>query len=204
MASKDNWCHFIKCNDFLFYALRMIYHTKVFSSSLFYPIYHQGKARNLSDWSKEHECVSMKKSWTRSNVNQQSLFRLFVSSCLNFWKISPQYLPNSDLLLLMSSIFFESLAVPQPSGHRVLTFLLSSKKFQVQEKKVKKVCSMNLDPAKAVGNGPVVSPSMSISPKAHMANGGCGEKSFGCSSNDFSFPSDGLSSLHLPVVVVLV
>ncbi|KAI3407401.1 Serine/threonine-protein phosphatase 2A 55 kDa regulatory subunit B [Psidium guajava] len=85
-------------------------------------------------------------------------------------------------------------------------FLLSTndktiKYWKVQEKKVKKVCSMNLDPSNAVGNGPVVSPSMSISPKPHMANGGCSKKSFGCSSNDFSIPSDGVPSLHLPVVV---
>ncbi|CAK7353006.1 unnamed protein product [Dovyalis caffra] len=84
-------------------------------------------------------------------------------------------------------------------------FLLSTndktiKFWKVQEKKVKKICDMNVDPAKATGNGPVVGPSISTSSKPYTANGGCLDKPLG-SNNDFSFPPGGLSSLHLPVVL---
>lgn len=74
---------------------------------------------------------------------------------------------------------------------------------QVQEKKVKKVCSMNNDPSKAMGNGTVDSASLSISSKPCLANGEQDMRPFGCSNNDFQFPSEGVPSLHLPVVVVL-
>jgi hypothetical protein len=60
---------------------------------------------------------------------------------------------------------------------------------------------MNVDPAKAAGNGPLVGPSISTSSKPYTANGGCLDKPLGL-SNDFSFPPGGVSSLHLPVVVV--
>ncbi|PPD70670.1 hypothetical protein GOBAR_DD32451 [Gossypium barbadense] len=77
-------------------------------------------------------------------------------------------------------------------------FLLSTndktiKLWKVQEKKVKKVCNMNVDSTKAMGNGPIVGSSISTSSKQHIANGGC-------TSNDFSFPTGGFPSLHLPVV----
>jgi hypothetical protein len=72
---------------------------------------------------------------------------------------------------------------------------------QVHEKKVKKICDMNVDPAKAAGNGPVVGPSIPTSSKPYTANGGCLDKPLGL-SNDFSFPLGGVPSLHLPVVVV--
>ncbi|MBA0639008.1 hypothetical protein Goklo_022069, partial [Gossypium klotzschianum] len=80
-------------------------------------------------------------------------------------------------------------------------FLLSTndktiKLWKVQEKKVKKVCNMNVDLTKAMGNGPIVGSSISTSSKQHIANGGC-------TSNDFSFPTGGFPSLHLPVVVVV-
>lgn len=61
---------------------------------------------------------------------------------------------------------------------------------------------MNVDPAKAAGNGPVVGPSIPTSSKLYTANGGCLDRTFDYSSNDFSFPSGGVQSLHLPVVVV--
>lgn len=72
----------------------------------------------------------------------------------------------------------------------------------MQEKKVKKISEMNVDPSKVVGNGSLASSSNSTSsPKPHLANGGCQDRS--CPSNDFSFPAGGIPSLHLPVVVVL-
>ncbi|KAI5586264.1 hypothetical protein POPTR_006G231000v4 [Populus trichocarpa] len=87
-------------------------------------------------------------------------------------------------------------------------FLLSTndktiKFWKVQEKKVKKICDMNVDPAKAAGNGPLVGPSISTSSKPYTANGGCLDKPLGL-SNDFSFPPGGVSSLHLPVVLTSI
>jgi serine/threonine-protein phosphatase 2A regulatory subunit B len=85
-------------------------------------------------------------------------------------------------------------------------FLLSTndktiKFWKVQEKKVKKVCDMNMDLSRSVGNGPVVCSSISASSKPCMANGGCDERPFGYSSIDTSLPSGGLPSLRLPMVV---
>lgn len=74
---------------------------------------------------------------------------------------------------------------------------------QVQEKKVKKISDMNIDPSRAVGNGSVASSSVSSSPKQCSANGGYADRSLNCLSNDLSFPPGGFSSLRLPVVVVL-
>jgi hypothetical protein len=74
---------------------------------------------------------------------------------------------------------------------------------QVQEKKIKKVSDMNLDPSKALGNGSVASSSNSVSPKAHLANGGYPSRLYGYLSSDFSFPPGGIPSLRLPMVVVL-
>uniref|UniRef100_A0A2N9F7B6 Serine/threonine-protein phosphatase 2A 55 kDa regulatory subunit B n=1 Tax=Fagus sylvatica TaxID=28930 RepID=A0A2N9F7B6_FAGSY len=84
-------------------------------------------------------------------------------------------------------------------------FLLSTndktiKFWKVQEKKVKKVCDMNMDLSRSVGNGPVVCSSISASSKPCMANGGCDERPFGYSSIDTSLPSGGLPSLRLPMV----
>lgn len=59
---------------------------------------------------------------------------------------------------------------------------------------------MNLDPSKAVGNGNVASSSNVVSPKSYLANGL--DRSFSYSSNEFSFPPGGISSLRLPTVVV--
>ncbi|KAA3486571.1 Serine/threonine phosphatase 2A 55 kDa regulatory subunit B beta-like protein [Gossypium australe] len=77
-------------------------------------------------------------------------------------------------------------------------FLLSTndktiKFWKVQEKKVKKVCDMNVDSSKAMGNGPIVDSSISTSSKQFIENGGC-------IRNDFSFPTGGFPSLRLPVV----
>lgn len=85
-------------------------------------------------------------------------------------------------------------------------FLLSTndktiKFWKVQEKKVKKVSDVNLDPSKAVGNGSVASSSISSSPKPYLANGGCPDRSYGYQSNALSFPPGGIPSLRLPVVV---
>ncbi|GAU27400.1 hypothetical protein TSUD_356350 [Trifolium subterraneum] len=85
-------------------------------------------------------------------------------------------------------------------------FLLSTndktiKFWKVQEKKVKKISDMNIDPSKAMGNGSIASSSSSNSSKPHLANGGSSEKSYNYLSNDFSFPPGGLPSLRLPSVV---
>ncbi|XP_002516465.2 serine/threonine protein phosphatase 2A 55 kDa regulatory subunit B beta isoform isoform X1 [Ricinus communis] len=85
-------------------------------------------------------------------------------------------------------------------------FLLSTndktiKFWKVQEKKVKKVCNMNVDPAKTTGNGPIVgAASMSTSPNMYIANGGYLDRSSNHSSNDFSFSGD-VQNLHLPVLI---
>ncbi|XP_062008580.1 serine/threonine protein phosphatase 2A 55 kDa regulatory subunit B beta isoform-like isoform X3 [Rosa rugosa] len=83
-------------------------------------------------------------------------------------------------------------------------FLLSTndktiKFWKVQEKKVKKVSEMNVDPSKTVANGSVGSSSSLSNPKMHLANGGC--QSFSSLSNDISFPPGGIPSLRLPQVV---
>ncbi|XP_057959578.1 serine/threonine protein phosphatase 2A 55 kDa regulatory subunit B beta isoform-like isoform X3 [Malania oleifera] len=84
-------------------------------------------------------------------------------------------------------------------------FLLSTndktiKFWKVQEKKVKKVCDMNLEPSASLSNGSVASSCTSSSSKAYVANGGCIERPLNYLSNDFSFPFGGIPSLHLPVV----
>ncbi|KAF7814164.1 serine/threonine protein phosphatase 2A 55 kDa regulatory subunit B beta isoform isoform X2 [Senna tora] len=87
-------------------------------------------------------------------------------------------------------------------------FLLSTndktiKYWKVQEKKVKKISEMNVDPLKAMGNGcvgSVASSSNSSSSRPYLANGGSADKSYSYLSNDFSFPPGGIPSLRLPVV----
>ncbi|KAK1313301.1 Serine/threonine protein phosphatase 2A 55 kDa regulatory subunit B beta isoform [Acorus calamus] len=84
-------------------------------------------------------------------------------------------------------------------------FLLSTndktiKYWKVQEKKVKKICEMNMDPSCSVGNGSIPGPSTSPGSKMNLANGGCSERPYNYLSNDFSFPPGGFPSLHLPVV----
>ncbi|CAN8312410.1 unnamed protein product [Cochlearia groenlandica] len=84
----------------------------------------------------------------------------------------------------------------QPANGAV--FLLSTndktiKYWKVQEKKVKKVCEMNIDPSKASG---INSQTSSSSPTRIVANGVHADKAF-----DFTFPPGGIPSLRLPVVV---
>uniref|UniRef100_A0A1J3F7K9 Serine/threonine-protein phosphatase 2A 55 kDa regulatory subunit B n=1 Tax=Noccaea caerulescens TaxID=107243 RepID=A0A1J3F7K9_NOCCA len=79
-------------------------------------------------------------------------------------------------------------------------FLLSTndktiKYWKVQEKKIKKISEMNIDP-KVIGNSSIPS---SSSPPPIVANGVHAEP-HGCMSNDFSFPPGGIPSLRLPVV----
>lgn len=79
-------------------------------------------------------------------------------------------------------------------------FLITSyfKNVQVQEKKLKKILQLNLDHSHPVGNGSIVSASAS----SCLPNGGSSEKHLNYVGHDVSFPSGGISSLHLPVVVV--
>lgn len=73
---------------------------------------------------------------------------------------------------------------------------------QVQEKKVKKIAEMNVDPSKTMGNGSIASSSNSTSSGSCLVNGGNPDGSYNYLSNDFSFPPGGIPSLRLPVVVV--
>ncbi|XP_022853719.1 serine/threonine protein phosphatase 2A 55 kDa regulatory subunit B beta isoform-like [Olea europaea var. sylvestris] len=84
-------------------------------------------------------------------------------------------------------------------------FLLSTndktiKYWKVQEKKVKKISEMNVDPSKVAGNGSVANASVSPSPNHNLANGGFVDQSDNCLSKDASFPAPAISSLRLPVV----
>ncbi|XP_012077311.1 serine/threonine protein phosphatase 2A 55 kDa regulatory subunit B beta isoform isoform X2 [Jatropha curcas] len=84
-------------------------------------------------------------------------------------------------------------------------FLLSTndktiKFWKVQEKKVKKVSEMNVDPAKATGNGSITGSSMQTSSKLYTANGGSLDRPLGYPSNDFSLSTGSVPSLHLPVL----
>ncbi|KAL3639745.1 Serine/threonine protein phosphatase 2A 55 kDa regulatory subunit B beta isoform [Castilleja foliolosa] len=85
-------------------------------------------------------------------------------------------------------------------------FLLSTndktiKFWKVQEKKVKKISEINVDPSKGVGNVGIASSSVSSSPKPLLANGDCSVvQSYNSSSNDLSFSARGIPSLRLPVV----
>ncbi|KAI3684203.1 hypothetical protein L6452_33424 [Arctium lappa] len=85
-------------------------------------------------------------------------------------------------------------------------FLLSTndktiKFWKVQEKKIKKIADMSMEPSKATGNGSVASPSVTSTPKPQLANGGYTDKSYTSLSNELLFPPGGIPSLRLPVVV---
>ncbi|RZB84520.1 Serine/threonine protein phosphatase 2A 55 kDa regulatory subunit B beta isoform isoform C [Glycine soja] len=71
---------------------------------------------------------------------------------------------------------------------------------EVQEKKVKKISEMNVDPSKSMGNGSIASSSNSSSSRPYLANGGSPDR-YNYISNDFSFPPGGIPSLRLPMVV---
>lgn len=78
---------------------------------------------------------------------------------------------------------------------------------QVQEKKVKKIAEMNVDPSlKTMGNGSIASSSNLSNPKPSLENGGYpdSDRSFNYLSSEFSFPPGGIPSLRLPVVVVFI
>ncbi|XP_051115820.1 serine/threonine protein phosphatase 2A 55 kDa regulatory subunit B beta isoform-like isoform X2 [Andrographis paniculata] len=85
-------------------------------------------------------------------------------------------------------------------------FLLSTndktiKFWKVQEKKVKKVADINVNPSKASGNGgSTASSSVCASPRQCLDNGGCSDQPYNSLSNDFLFPPGGIPSLRLPVV----
>ncbi|KAI7979811.1 hypothetical protein LOK49_Contig242G00003 [Camellia lanceoleosa] len=90
-------------------------------------------------------------------------------------------------------------------GFMLINYAPESKKprlrqSKVQEKKVKKIFDMNINPFKAVGNGGVTSSSGSSTPTPYLANGENADKSYHSLSNDFSFPPRGISSLYLPAV----
>lgn len=71
---------------------------------------------------------------------------------------------------------------------------------QVQEKKVKKISELNVDPSKVCR---AASSSVSSSPKQYLSNGSYPDRSYNSSRNDgLSFPLDGIHSLRLPMVVV--
>ncbi|KAJ0755609.1 putative transcription factor WD40-like family [Helianthus annuus] len=84
-------------------------------------------------------------------------------------------------------------------------FLLSTndktiKFWKVQEKKIKKIADLNLDPVKAVGNGSIASSSVSsVNYLLHTGNGEYTDKSYTSLNKDFS-SSGAIQSLRLPVV----
>ncbi|XP_076960305.1 serine/threonine protein phosphatase 2A 55 kDa regulatory subunit B beta isoform-like isoform X1 [Bidens hawaiensis] len=84
-------------------------------------------------------------------------------------------------------------------------FLLSTndktiKYWKVQEKKIKKVADLNVDPLKAVGNGSIASSSISsVNNLSNTANGEYKDKSSTSLNKDFS--AGAIQSLRLPVVV---
>ncbi|KAH0668090.1 hypothetical protein KY285_029296 [Solanum tuberosum] len=84
-------------------------------------------------------------------------------------------------------------------------FLLSTndktiKFWKVQEKKVKKISDLNIDPSRDVANGSMPSSSVSSSQKQYLVNGCYTDGSSECLSNDLLFPPGGLPALRLPVV----
>ncbi|KAK3032023.1 hypothetical protein RJ639_036397, partial [Escallonia herrerae] len=83
-------------------------------------------------------------------------------------------------------------------------FLLSTndktiKLWKVQEKKVKKICDVNVDPSKSMGNGSLGGSSVSTNCKT-IANGGQIDNTFNHLSSDFSSSNGGIPSLRMPVV----
>ncbi|KAK1436051.1 hypothetical protein QVD17_01826 [Tagetes erecta] len=82
-------------------------------------------------------------------------------------------------------------------------FLLSTnnktiKCWKVQEKKIKKICHMNIDPHKLTSNGFLTAPKSNVAAisKSDISNGGTIDKHSCCTNNAISLPS-----LHLPVVI---
>ncbi|XP_023642324.1 serine/threonine protein phosphatase 2A 55 kDa regulatory subunit B alpha isoform isoform X1 [Capsella rubella] len=84
-------------------------------------------------------------------------------------------------------------------------FLLSTndktiKFWKVQDKKIKKICDINTDSSRTLGNGSVASSSNSNSTNTCLPNGGLPDKVNNSLSNDFSSPPGGIPLLRLPVV----
>ncbi|KAI0494197.1 hypothetical protein KFK09_024328 [Dendrobium nobile] len=84
-------------------------------------------------------------------------------------------------------------------------FLLSTndktiKFWKVQEKKVKRISEMNVDPSQAAGNGNISSSNTS-SPRVYLPNGACSEVPYKNLSHDINIPPGGFPTLRLPVVV---
>ncbi|KVH89913.1 Protein phosphatase 2A, regulatory subunit PR55 [Cynara cardunculus var. scolymus] len=75
-------------------------------------------------------------------------------------------------------------------------FLLSTndktiKCWKVQEKKIKKICHMNIEPPKPTSNGFVSGSNVPTMSKPHTANGDGIDKHLRCMSDNVPFPSDG-------------
>ncbi|XP_024015460.1 serine/threonine protein phosphatase 2A 55 kDa regulatory subunit B alpha isoform isoform X1 [Eutrema salsugineum] len=84
-------------------------------------------------------------------------------------------------------------------------FLLSTndktiKFWKVQERKIKKICDINTDSSRSLGNGSVASSSNANSTNSGLTNGGLPDNVNNFLSNDYSFPPGGIPSLQLPVV----
>lgn len=70
---------------------------------------------------------------------------------------------------------------------------------QIQEKKIKKISDMNIEPSRAAGNG---NPSCSIV-RPYVTNGGYADRSYAYFGRDLSLPAGSFAALHLPTVVFL-
>ncbi|GKC61589.1 serine/threonine protein phosphatase 2A 55 kDa regulatory subunit B beta isoform-like protein isoform X2 [Tanacetum coccineum] len=84
-------------------------------------------------------------------------------------------------------------------------FLLSTndktiKYWKVQEKKIKKVATMNMDLSKVAGKSNTGCSSVSSSTNSLLVNGGFKDKSSTNVVNEYKFPPGGIPSLRLPVV----
>ncbi|KAG7014027.1 Serine/threonine protein phosphatase 2A 55 kDa regulatory subunit B beta isoform [Cucurbita argyrosperma subsp. argyrosperma] len=117
-----------------------------------------------------------------------------------FQSHEPEVFPRSLVLVWKFEEKINKIRWCQPANGAL--FLLSTndktiKYWKVQEKKVKKVSTMNVDPSKPVGNGSNASSSNSSSSGPYLANGGSPDR---YPSNDPSFPARGIQSLRLPVV----
>lgn len=119
-----------------------------------------------------------------------------------FWLFSYACIQNECDWISFSSFSYELIWLICLLGH-LLLFYLYLRVEQVQEKKVKKISDMNIDPSKAMENGSIASSSNSNNSRPHLANGGSSDRSYSYLSNDFSFPPGGIPSLRLPSVVVL-
>lgn len=137
--------------------------------------------------------ISKCERWPCCSINPNDNALSFTCACIKKWMfcdcISFNYFFSYDftwLIYLLSHLF-------------VFCPYLRIK--QVQEKKVKKISDMNVDP-KAMGNGSLASSSNSSSSKSYLANGVSPDGPYNYLSNDFSFPPGGIPSLRLPLVVV--